>query len=146
MMAGEKRDSEHASRLDRIGREVVRAFASEEREAEAASRSPFLYAKIRASIEAERNRREEGEGWFALFAVAWRAVPAMALVAVLALALFLSAGAGEMATAGASLGDEALLGARDGDIEQVVFASARTPSSDEVLKTIIGGDEREGAR
>jgi hypothetical protein len=144
MMAGEKRDAERGARLDRIGRELVRASTGDEREAEAVARSPFLYAKIRAGVEAERRRREEGEGWFALFAVAWRAVPALALVAVLALALFLSAGAGEMTTAG--LGDEALLGARDGDIEQVVFASAHTPSSDDVLTTIIGGDEKEGAR
>jgi hypothetical protein len=148
MMAGEKRDAEQrGARLDRLGREVVRASsACDEHEAESAARSPFLYARIRAGVEAERRRREESEGWLALFAVAWRAVPAMVLVTVLALALFLSAGAGEVAASGAGLGDDALLGARDGDIEQVVFVGARAPSSDDVLTTIIGGDEKEGAR
>jgi hypothetical protein len=70
----------------------------------------------------------------------------MALAAVLALGLFLSSGAGERpSVVGFGLG-EALLGERDGDIEQVVFADALTPSRDEVLSTIIGGEESEAAR
>lgn len=142
-MAGEKKAEARRARLERVGRELVRASGADEREAEAAAGSPFLYARVRAAIEAERHRREEGEGWFALLTVAWRAVPALALVAVLALALFLSAGAGDAA---AGFGDEALLGDREADIEQVVFADARTPSSDEVLSNIVGVDETEGAR
>ncbi|HEX8291862.1 MAG TPA: hypothetical protein VF570_08920 [Pyrinomonadaceae bacterium] len=136
-MAGEKRD--RAERLERAAREVVRASAAGEAEADAVAGSPFLYARVRARIEEERRRREEGEGWPALFAVAWRAVPAMALAAVLALGLFLSSGAGEL-TPGFGLGAEALLG--EGDLEQVVFAEAN--SNDEVLSTIIG--EGEGSR
>jgi hypothetical protein len=128
-----------------LAREVVRASAADGGEAEAVSRSPFLYARVRASIEAERRRREEGEGWFALLAVARRAVPALALVATLALALFLSAGAGERGAAAPAPVEEALIGEREADIEQVVFADVRTPSSDEVLTTIVG-DDREGAR
>ena len=140
-MAGEKRDCARTEKLERVGREVVRASAAGEAEAARVADSPFLYARVRARIEEERRRREEGEGWLALFGVAWRAVPAMALVAVMALALFLSSGAGDL-TPGFGLGAEALLG--DGDIEQVVFADARPPSNDEVLSTIIG--EGEGAR
>jgi hypothetical protein len=136
-MAGEKRD--RAERLERAAREVVRASAAGEAEADAVAGSPFLYARVRARIGEERRRREEGEGWPALFAVAWRAVPAMALAAVLALGLFLSSGAGEL-TPGFGLGAEALLG--EGDLEQVVFAEAN--SNDEVLSTIIG--EGEGSR
>jgi anti-sigma-K factor RskA len=138
-MAGEKRDRARAERLERVAREVVRASASGEPEADAVAGSPFLYARVRARIEEERRRREEGEGWLALFAVAWRAVPAMALVAVMALALFLSSGAGDL-TPGFGLGAETLLG--EGDLEQVVFAD--TNSNDEVLSTIIG--EGEGSR
>ncbi|HEX8337426.1 MAG TPA: hypothetical protein VF621_11895 [Pyrinomonadaceae bacterium] len=138
-MAGEKRDGARTERLERAAREVVRASAAGESEADSVAGSPFLYARVRARIEEERRRREEGEGWLALFAVAWRAVPAMALVAVLALALFLSSGAGEL-TPGFGLGAETLLG--EGDLEQVVFADAN--SNDEVLSTIIG--EGEGAR
>jgi hypothetical protein len=138
-MAGEKIDGARTGRLDRVAREVVRASAAGEAEGEADALSPFLYARVRARIEEERRRREEGEGWLALFAVARRAVPAMALVAVLALALFLSSGAGEL-TPGFGLGAEALLG--EGDLEQVVLADAN--SNDEVLSTIIG--EGEGVR
>ncbi|HJQ35182.1 MAG TPA: hypothetical protein VJ866_23730 [Pyrinomonadaceae bacterium] len=142
-MAGEKQADARDARLERLAREVVRASGAEEQEASAAAASPFLYARVRASIEAERRRREEGEGWLALFAVAWRAVPALALVAVFALALFLSAGAGE---AGAATADEALIGDREADIEQVVFAETRAPSSDEVLSNIVGIDERTDER
>jgi hypothetical protein len=143
-MAGEKIPDARGARLERVGREVVRAAASDEQEAEQAARSPFLYARVRAAIEAERRRREEGEGWLALFAVAWRAVPALALVTAFALALFLSAaGAGETAAAAT---DEALIGERETDIEQVVFANTAAPSSDEVLSNIVGIDEKEGAR
>lgn len=144
-MAGEKIAGATRERLESVGREVVRASGADEREAEAAARSPFLYARVRASIEAERRRREQGEGWFGLLTVAWRAVPALSLVAILALALFLSAGSGDMASA-AGFAEEALLSERGGDIEQVVFTETRAPSRDEVLGTIIGAEEREGAR
>ena len=143
-MAGENKADARGARLERVAREVVRASAADGREAEAAAGSPFLYARVRASMEAERRRREEGEGWLALFAVAWRAVPALALVAVFALALFLTtAGAGE---AGAATADEALIGEHEADIEQVVFAETRAPSSDEVLSNIVGLDESPGER
>ena len=137
-MAGEKRDRARTERLERVAREVVRAAAAGESEADAAAGAPFLYARVRARIEEERRRREEGEGWLALFAVAWRAVPAMALAAVVALALFLTSGAGEL-TPGFGLGAETLLG--DDDLEQVVLADTRAPSNDEVLSTIIGEGE-----
>jgi hypothetical protein len=141
-MAGEKNANARKERLERVAHEVVRAAAAGEAEAAAVAASPFLYARVRARIEEERRRREEGEGWLALFGVAWRAVPAMALVAVLALALFLSSGAGEL-TPGFGLGAETMLGERDGDFEQVVLADTRTPSNDEdaVLSTIIGEGE-----
>ncbi|MDT5156902.1 MAG: hypothetical protein QOH51_1259 [Acidobacteriota bacterium] len=147
-MAGEMKDGAHrkdnGARLDRMGREVVRASAAGEQEAEAVAASPFLYARVRASVEAERRRRETGESRLALLLVAWRAVPALALVAVLALALFLSAGAGELSARG--FVEDSMLGGREGDIEQVVFADSRAPSSDEVLSTIIDSDEREAAK
>ncbi|MCA1619667.1 MAG: hypothetical protein LC795_10235 [Acidobacteria bacterium] len=145
-MAGEKRDRARSERLERFAGEVVRASAAGADEAERVSASPFLYARVRARIDEERRRREEGDGWLGLLAVALRAAPAMGLAAVLALGLFLSSGAAERApVSGFGLG-EALLAERDGDIEQVVFADARTPSSDDVLSTIIGGGESEAAR
>jgi hypothetical protein len=142
-MAGEKMENARRERVERVAREVVRAASAGETEARAAADAPFLYARIRARIEEERRRREEGEGWLGLFGVAWRAVPAMALVAVFALGLFLSSGAGDLAP-GFGLGAETLLAERDEEFEQVVLADTRTPSNDEVLSTIIG--EGEGAR
>jgi hypothetical protein len=141
--ADENGDGTRRARLDRFGRALVRASAANERAAEAVAAAPFLYTRVRAGVAAERARREEGEGRLAMLVVAWRAVPALALVAVLALALFLSAGAGARNARG--FVDEALLGEREGGFEQVVFADGRTPSSDEVLSTIFG-DEKESAR
>ena len=141
-MAGEKNANARKERLERVAHEVVRASAAGEADASAVADSPFLYARVRARIEEERRRREEGEGWLALLGVAWRAVPAMALVAVAALVLFLSSGVNDLSP-GFGLGAESMLGEREGDFEQVVFADARTPSNDEdeVLSTIIGEEE-----
>ncbi len=142
-MAGEREAGAREERLGRLGGEVLRASAAgAEAEADAAAEAPFLYARVRTRIEEERRRRrEEGEGWLGFLGVAWRAVPAMALVAVFALGLFLSSGAGELAS---GFGDEALLGGGS-DIEQVLFADARAQTDeDEVLSAIIG--EEEGSR
>jgi hypothetical protein len=143
-MMGKHRDGATDERLERIGRELLRASAANAEEAEAVAASPFLYARVRARIAAERARREEGESWLALLSVFWRSAPAMALVAVLAFALFWSAGAN---TPPANIfSDEALLGARDAGVEHVVFADRNPLSSDEVLATILNADEREGSR
>ena len=140
-MAGENLKDARRERLERVAREIVRAAAEGEADAEAAAGAPFLYARVRARIEEERRRREEGEGWLALFGVAWRAVPAMALVAVCALGLFLSSGAADLSP-GFGLGAESLLAERDEEFEQVVLNDSRTPSNeDEVLSTIIGEGE-----
>ena len=145
-MAGKKKIPGADERLDEMGREVVRASAANEREAEGAAASPFLYTRISARISAERARREERESWFTLLAVVWRAVPAMALVAIFAFALFLTASLRTPATGGFS--DEALFGASDNGVERVVFADNQPLSSDDdVLATILGADdEREGSR
>ena len=143
-MAGEEKKRGLEERLDRLGRTVVRAYASNDEEAEAAARSPFAYARLRARINAEAARREEGDGWLAVLGVVWRAVPAMALVAVLACALFLSAGAPTQSQQG--FGDEALLDGSNAGVEQVVFADARSISNDDVLATIISDEGREDSR
>ena len=143
-MVGKKRERGSDERLDRLGRQIVRASAMNEGEAEAAASSGHLYARLRARIAAERERREEGERWFALLDVVWRAVPAMALVAVFSLALFLSVSPGTRTLV--SFSDEALLGARDAGIERVVFIDRQPLSSDEVLATILNAEEREALR
>jgi len=142
-MADSQRDKGADGALDRVGREVVRASASNEAEAEAVAAAPFLYARLRSRIAAERGRQEE-EWWRAALAVAWRAVPAMALVAVFALtlSLILSGGAG----GGQSLTAGTFLSPVDVGVEGVVFDDELAASGDDVLATILGGEEREGAR
>jgi len=139
-----RKQSGSQEHLDRAGREIIRVAASNEAEAETAAVSPFLYARLRTRIAVERERREAGESWLALLGVVWRAVPAMALVAVCALALWWTSGMGAQSPGGFSL--EAFLDAREAGIEHVMFAERRALSSDEVLATILQDDEREISR
>jgi hypothetical protein len=143
-MTGKKIEQGTSDNLDRLGQSIIRAAADNQMEAEQAAASPFLYTRVRARINSERLRREEGERWRALFGVVWRAVPAMALVALFAVVLFLSSSVTR------SLGgytDDVLLGERDAEVERVVFATDRQPlSSDDVLATILNDEERGASR
>lgn len=143
-MNGKKRDSGLTERLDRIGREIVRASAANETESESAASSAFLYARVRSRIARERERREAGESWRTMLSVIWRTVPVMALTAVFALVLFLSASVGTGSAGGFIV--ESLMDAPEAGVEQVVFADRQPLSSDEVLATILGEDEREVLR
>ena len=144
-MVSKKKDSGLEERLDRLGLEIVRAAAANEAEAERVASSPFLYTRLRARINAERERREAGgEGWLAMLGLAWRTVPAMALVAIFAFALFWSVNLSTPASA--ALSDDALLGTSGAEIERVVFADRQPLSSDEVLATIINEDGTEASR
>ena len=137
------RSKERLERLDALGREIVRASAANEDEAERAAASPFLYARLRSRVAQERARLDEADDWRAALRVFRRAVPTVAVVAALALALFVSVLLG---TTQADARDEAtLLGERDTDVEQVVFTGRSALTSDEVLETIIE-DEREAQR
>lgn len=117
-----------------MGRAVVRAAASNEAEAESVASSPFLYTRVRSRIAAERERRAEGERWLAVLGVAWRAVPTLALVFALALALLFTSGPGAPPQAGVV--EEALAGGGAG-YERVVFSDRAALTGDEVLTTIL---------
>ena len=145
-MIGNHKRGDTDERLERFGQAVVRASATaNEVEAEAVAASPFLYARLRARIQSEEERRAGGETWLTLLGVVWRSVPAMALVALCAFVLFWTANFGATASPGV-LSDEALMDARDAGIESVVFAERRPLSSDDVLATILLEDEREVSR
>ncbi|MBV9957309.1 MAG: hypothetical protein JO360_02775 [Acidobacteria bacterium] len=137
-MVGKKRVRATDERLDRLGSEIVRATAMPETEAESVAAAPFLYARLRARINAERTRREEGESRLAMLKVFWRAVPALALVAVFALALFWSSATQRLANSGYV--SEAILNSPDSGIERTVFTDNQALSSDEVLATIYDGE------
>jgi len=68
--------------LDRVVKTVSRASGIGEEKADEAASSPFLYARLRARIEAER--AEQNNGWFETFKVARRAILSLALVAIAA--------------------------------------------------------------
>jgi hypothetical protein len=129
--------------LDALGREIVRAAAANEDEAERAASSPFLYARVRSRVAAERARLDEADDWRAALRVFRRAVPTVAVVAALALALFFSVLVGT--TQGDARDEATLLGDGDTAVEQVVFADRSSLTSDEVLATIIE-DDREAQR
>lgn len=139
-MVSNKRDHGSEKILDELGGAIVRASATNEDVAEAAATSPFLYTRVRSRIESERTRREEGEGWLAMLGVIWRTVPAMALVAVFAMVLFLSTGSNSLGSGNANY--DVLLVDRDTAEEQVVFADKQFTTSDEVLDTILNEDEQ----
>ena len=99
--------------------------------------SPFLYTRIAARIEEQRAR--ETEGWLSLIAVAWRAVPAMAVVAAFALALLLWFGLSAGGDARPQqLGDEAaLVGARGNGPVSAVLSDGDQLSRDEVFELVV---------
>jgi anti-sigma-K factor RskA len=144
IMIGKNRDSRSMEQLDQRGRELVRAAAMNEAEGEQVAASPFLYTRVRSRINAERELREEGERWSNMLKVIWRAIPAMAMVAVLAVTLFLSANFGTQPAGVVSVED--LLDTQGAGVESVVFADNRSLSSDEVLATILNEDEQEASR
>lgn len=90
-------DKGRKAAAERAGREVLRAACATDEETQQAVASPFLYARIRARIAAEQQARERtGDAASAvkLWAVARRAIPALALVAILALSSFWMFGTG----------------------------------------------------
>jgi hypothetical protein len=143
-MTGNKKSRKLDEQLDRVGRELVRASASPEGEVEAAASNAFLYTRTKARIKAELERRAEKEGWLAMLGIVWRAVPVMALVAIFALVMFVSANLNNPTTVAQN--DYTLLGTSSTEVENVVFADSRNMSSDDVLETIINEDEQEASR
>jgi len=86
-MFWKKKNQSHDELLDRVGKSVARASGISEDDVDQVASSPFLYARLRARIEAERKQQAEPDGgWFATFKIARRAISALALVAIAAVA------------------------------------------------------------
>ena len=128
-------NSQKTDGLDEAGRRVLRAAAASLKETEAAVASPFLLTRIRAAIREEARRREEAGSRLSLIFVARRAVPAMALVTLLAAALTAwSAFSPPVAQTG--IDDEAIIEGPGPGVEQTVLAGA-TLSQDDVLNIVV---------
>lgn len=131
-----KSNSPGKEQLDRAGKLVLRAAVASETEVEAAATSPFLFTRVRAGIAAERREREESRGWISLIQVAWRAVPAMALVAVMTAVLMVWSTQTAVAPV-AQTDDEPLIGTLDPGMEQTVLASRNGLSREEVFNIVV---------
>ena len=130
-------------KLDRLATAVVRAAARRgDEEAERVAASPFLYTRVAARIE-ERRRAQGEDGWLAALAVAWRAVPAMALVAALAAALLLWVGLSGATSASNQSGFEAISDTRGTGVVPDVLSDTGSLSREEVLQIVISRDETE---
>ena len=82
----DKRDQRDGA-LDRVGKTAVRAAGLNESESDAVASSPFLYARVRARIEAETRQDKQSVPALAM-PYAWRAVSAVAIVATVAVSAF----------------------------------------------------------
>jgi hypothetical protein len=120
--------------LDRVGRLVLTAATGSESDVEAAASSPFLFTRVRAAIAEEKRQRENAGGWVSLIRIAWRAVPAMALIALLAAVLTVWSAQSAVVT---QADDEPLIGALDPGVEQTVLTSRNGLTRDEVFNIVV---------
>jgi hypothetical protein len=129
-----KSDPLRDKQLDRAGKLVLKAATASEIDVEAAATSPFLFTRVRASIAEEKRQREDAGGWVSLIRIAWRAVPAMALVALLAAVLTVWSTQSAVVT---QTDDEPLIGALDPGVEQTVLTSRNGLTRDEVFNIVV---------
>ena len=136
-----KANRQNKEQSDRVGRLVLLAAARNDDEVEAAATSPFLYPRLRARITAEERRRAEAGSWMSLLFVARRAIPAMALVAIMAAMLTVWSMPVSAPAAGYGLEDEALTDTRDPGVEQTIL-TRNALSRDEVFSIVVDRNSR----
>ena len=130
-----KSNSPKNEELDRVGKLVLKAACASESDIEAASSAPFLFTRVRAAIN-EGPGQDDSRGWMSLVQVAWRAVPAMALVAIMAAVLTVWSTTSALPPV-AQADDEPLIGALDPGVEQTVLASRNGVSREEVFNIVV---------
>ena len=133
--------------FDRLTKVVARTGGISDVEAERIGSSPFLHARLRAGIDAERRRRaEQGSGWLGTLLVASRAIAVLVVVTIAAVMTFW------FSKANASVSSPPLNANAENDISRVVTggtcALSTTEecaiSTEEVLATLFpgqGGEE-----
>jgi hypothetical protein len=136
-----KANRQNKEQSDRAGRLVLLAAARNDDEVEAAASSPFLYPRLRARIAEEERRRAEAGGWLSLLFVARQAIPAMALVAIMAAILTVWSMQPNTPVAGYGLEDDALSDTRDPGVEQRIL-TRNTLSRDEVFSIVVDRNGR----
>ena len=141
-----KRNSEKDEQLDRAGKVVLHAGVADEQEIERAAESAFLFTRIRARI-AEQLREGEPGGWQSLPLIAWRAIPAMALVASSTGGLMMLSGQSANAPAAANTSacfgmyEDALTDTTNPGVEQTVL-SRNNLSREEVFTIVVEREQK----
>jgi hypothetical protein len=129
--------------IDRLGQVVLRSAAQNDEASQAAADAPFLYTRVRARI-ADEMRRESGI-WSSLFLIARRAVPAMALIALLAATFMFWASRSTVSPGWNRLDDEALADTGNPGVEQTVL-SRNNLSNEDVFNIVLEHNERRGEK
>jgi hypothetical protein len=135
------RNPQQNESIDRLGSLILRAVSQDEDATQAAAEAPFLYTRVRARIAEEERRRNEAGNWFSLLLIARRAIPAMALVALLAATIMFWSGS-TITPGWNRLDDEALADTRNPGVEQTVL-SRNNLSRDDVFSLVLEQTERE---
>jgi len=130
------RKSQENNTIDRLGSLVLRAAAGDDGASQAAAESPFLFTRVRARIAEEERRQSEVGSWFSLLLIARRAVPAMALIALLAATVMLWSSGSGVSPGWNRLDDEALSDTRNPGVEQTVL-SRNNLSRDDVFSLVL---------
>lgn len=145
-MLGKKSHAITDERLDAIARAALHSESRGANDAaDAVASSPFLYTRIAARIE-ERKRAQGEEGWLTLLAVAWRAVPVMAVVAMFAAALLFWIGISGASASSNQLGYEALSDTRGSGLVTTILAERDQLSHDDVLDIVVAREVTEAHR
>jgi hypothetical protein len=134
------RNTHENERIDRFGRLVLRAATQDDAASQAAADAPFLYTRVRARIAEEECRRNETGNWFSLLVIARRAIPAMALVAILAATVMFWSSRSTANPGWYRLDDEALSDTRNPGIEQTVL-SRNNLSGDDIFSIVLEHNE-----
>ena len=134
------RNRQENESLDQLGRIVLRSAAQNDAASEAAANAPFLYTRVRARIAEEG--RDSGI-WSSLFLIARRAVPAMALIALLAATSMFWASRSTVTPGWNRLDDEALADTGNPGVEQTVL-SRNNLSREDVFSIVLEHSERRG--
>jgi len=132
-----KANSQKNEELDRVGRVVLKSAAADAETVESAATSPFLFTRVRAAINEDWGRTEESGSWLSLILVARRAVPVMALVAILAAVLTIWSAGISFSSTPPQLDDEALFGPAEPGVEQTVLARGNGLSREEVFNIVV---------
>jgi hypothetical protein len=132
-----KANSQRNEDLDRAGRVVLKSASADAATVKTAATSPFLFTRVRAAINEESGRSEESGSWLSLIMVARRAVPVMALVAILAAVMTIWSAGISLSSTPAQLDDEALFGPAEPGVEQTVLAKGSGLSREEVFNIVV---------